>query len=215
MFDRTISEDLRWREKELAIIKLQLLRERSDVDRFRAVYRCLATLAYAHYEGFTKRLAAEVLRTISSRPTRPAECTLAIQNSLFAPIARKAASQKSNVELLAMFDAASAQNQLAYPDESLYYEISNLNTGKLEWLIQSIGLDFAICLPYKMHVGRLVDLRHRCAHGERISFDSSKTSDELANELLFTVSEVTSLMNLIGLEAIDLVATSRFLAPTH
>jgi hypothetical protein len=48
---RTIDEELRWREAEMALAKIQLLRALGDRIAFRFSYRCFASMTYADFEG--------------------------------------------------------------------------------------------------------------------------------------------------------------------
>lgn len=208
---RTIDTELRWRETELALLKAQLRRDTADDVHFRYSYRCFAAITYAHYEAFVKTVAAQVLIDIRASGVKPSECCESIRISLIAAPLRKSLVELPKKELIeAIHMGVNYVDTISLPSEQQFFEISNLNIRNLESLLSSVGISPLVIVPYKPSIGRLVDLRHQCAHGERVSFDSTQTNAELADEMFTTQARIVELMHLIAMEAIDVFERGRF-----
>jgi hypothetical protein len=57
-----------------------------------------------------------------------------------------------------------------------------------------------------------VTLRHECAHGERLTFDSSKKPTELADDIFKVQTEIITLMHLLATEIVDHFHIKGFIA---
>ena len=73
---KTIDEELRWRELEMALSKIQLHRAIGDLHAFRYAYRCIVAMTYAHFEGFVKRVLAQALVDLVGSGHRSRTATL-------------------------------------------------------------------------------------------------------------------------------------------
>jgi hypothetical protein len=98
------------------------------------------------------------------------------------------------------------------PSEQHFFDISNLDINNFNYLVESIGIPAIKFAHYRRYIGALVDLRHKCAHGERIKFDSSKKSSDIAASAFDIQSEILCLMHLLAVEVIDLFEKVTFLA---
>jgi hypothetical protein len=206
-----IDDELRWREAELALIKAQLRREMQNASHFPASYRIFVAITYAHFEGFTKVIFAQALDDVARCGALPSACTEDVQVALFSAQARKAIQLLSNVDLVRNIKSGSSFiDSLVFPPGESVLEISNLGVVNLWGLLQKLGIDRAKFSSFRKYVGRLVDLRHSCAHGERLTFDSSKTNSELAADVFELQSEIVTLMHAVALEIIDIVERDAF-----
>lgn len=200
---RTIESELSWRERELAFCKLQLLRDISDTTRFEFSYRCFVAITYAHFEGFVKRIVAHALIDIRNSGAKPSECTEVMRPHLFASALRRRLSAQSNAELLTSLGRGSQLlDELSYPSEDTIMDCGNMNVSNFEWATSCIGIDSKSFFDFRPYIGHIVNLRHSGAHGERISFDSSKSNAELAGEIFETQTQIITLMHALAVEII-------------
>jgi len=197
-----IDGELKWREKEIAI---------DDNDHFRCIYRAFLSIVYAHYEAFAKIVVAQSVADMSSSGCVKADFLAEIQESLFANAARKHLSALSNAELVAALRTKEPfLNQLPDPPVERFMSISNLNVSNLKHLIGCVGLDWRQFAPYAKYIGRLVHLRHQCAHGQQISLDATKTNKELADDLLDLQTKTIVVMHLLAVQIVDLFELRAF-----
>lgn len=210
-----IDDELRWRETELALLKAKLRNDIGDPYHFPVSYRSFVAITYAHFEGFTKVIFAQALDDIARCGAPPSACVEEIQVALFSAQARKAIYGLSNVDLLSSIrSGASFIDGLGFPPGEHVLDISNLSVANLWILLQKLGIDRSKFTSFKKYVGRLVDLRHSCAHGERLTFDSSKTNFELASDMFELQSEIIILMHAVALEVLEVVERDAFVAST-
>lgn len=200
----TINEELRWREAELALAKLQLQRSMGDIVLFRFSYRCFAAMTYAHFEAFTKNVIAQSMKDIFDSGIQWSKCTKGIRESLFASSLRAKLAGLSNSDLTNIGSSATCLiDDVEAPSLDIILEISNMNPTNFYWAIGSIGLDEGKFSFARGDVGHLTSLRHRCAHGEKLTFDASKTVNELARDMYGLQSRILYLMHFLAVELLD------------
>ncbi|MDJ0450538.1 MAE_28990/MAE_18760 family HEPN-like nuclease [Methylocystis sp. JR02] len=205
-----IDTDLRWREGELAMCKLQLLRDISDKHKFGFSYRCFVAITYAHYEGYVKNVAAQSLLHIRNSTTAQS-CIHCVRETLVAPLLRKKINQMTNDSLILSISNGQIYDGISLPDEEIYLKIGNMNFSNLSWVLSSIGINSDLVTEYKPSVGRLVDLRHRCAHGEVIQFDSADLR-AISNDMFKLQERIIHLLHAIAIEVVDLFEQQKFIA---
>lgn len=141
----------------------------------------------------------------------PTEYVDSIQTELFAAAIRRKIEQMSNRELVpALASGAKLINSIMFPSDDAIWEIGNLDVPTFSKLISSIGLDPINFLDYRRSIGRLVSLRHECAHGEFLEFYSSKTAKDLASELFRIQSHITLLLHDVAVRTLDHIDKKEF-----
>jgi len=214
----TIDSELNWREAELALLKKQLVQDviADDAIRFRLSYRAFAAITYAHYEGFVKMVLAEALESLRKSGIRPSECVDQVQLELFGRDIRRSLDQMSNVDLLgAISRGYRFIDSFSFPSEDKIWDISNLDVPTFNRLVSSFGLSPDAFSSFRRHIGRLVTLRHECAHGEILKLDATKTNRELAQELFEIQAQITLLLHAISLELVDYFENENFATPAY
>lgn len=205
ILNKTINDELEWREPEMALAKLNLHRAIGDKSAFRFAYRCFAAMTCAHYEGFVKKVIAQALSDLLNSGIKASEFNDAIRLSLFVPGARKHIATTSNAELLDIFfkrDKVLDFMSLPY-DEKAITECGNLNYETFSWAASCIGLDCEKFKSYKASINRLVMLRHECAHGDLLTFDATVTDRALASTMFLLQDAIITLMHALAVEVID------------
>ncbi len=210
----TIDKELKWREAELALAKLHLHRSLIDKESFAYSYRCFIILTYAHYEAFTKRVVAQSMRDIFDSGAKWSECRLNIRKNLFASGLRKIVDSKSN-EDLAIFGAGSKAiiDNVAPPPVSIIMDCGNLNFSTFIWAVESVGIDASKYGFARPDIGRLVAMRHDCAHGEALTFDPTKTESDLAKDMFELQQRIVFLLHHLSVELLDHFALGSFRGP--
>jgi hypothetical protein len=207
----TSDNELRWREAELAVAKLHLHKSLVDRQAFEYSYRCLAMLTYAHYEAFCKRIVAQAMVDIFTSGVKWSECCDSIQINLFANRVRQNISALSNKDLAGRSIRPTCLiDDLTAPDVSVILDCGNLNNQNFDWAIECVGLDPSHFSYARRDIGRIVALRHSCAHGEQLTFDVTKSNTDLANDIFQLQARILLLMHDLALELIDLFSRSGF-----
>jgi MAE_28990/MAE_18760-like HEPN len=213
VLENLIEDELRWRESELSLLKIQLLRDVRSNDHFPVSYRSFVAVTYAHYEGFVKIVLAQAVSDIFQGGTLPSSCVEEVQAYHFAHKARKHVSQLSNSQLIrTLMQSMNLIDEIPKPTGEEFLEMSNLNVKTFLDITGSINLSIASFQDFRRSIGRLVDLRHRCAHGEKLTFDSSKSNGELAQEVFDLQSSVILLMHATAIGLLDLFDSRSFLS---
>lgn len=212
--EKTIDDELRWRESELAIAKLQLQRSIGDDLHFRYAFRCFVAITYAHFEAFTKRIIAQAMQDIFKSGISWSKCTPSVQALLFAPNLRHFINNISNEEL-ASHSSSSALliDAVDAPSLDIILDCGNMNVSNFFWAVTCIGLEESKFSFARGDVGRLASLRHECAHGEVLTFDATKTNKDLAREMYALQTRILLVMHSLAVEVLDHFKTDSFLKP--
>jgi hypothetical protein len=208
----TIDDELRWREAELALAKIQLQRSLGDATLFRFSYRCFVAMTYAHFEAYTKRIIAQAMQDIFNAGHPWSKCLASIRTNLFAPGLRQSINKLSNADLAerGSLEGCLIDNVPA-PALAIIFECGNMNVTNFFWAIESIGLEQANFAFARSDVGRLASLRHDCAHGEALTFDPTKTEAQLAADMYSLQSRILTVMHTLAVEVVDSFAATGFL----
>lgn len=214
LLQQTIDDELNWREPELALAKLHLHRAIPENRHFRYAYRAFVAMTYAHYEGYSKQVLAQALSDIYSSGAKPAMCVPLLQKTLMLPATRKKLFALSTDDfMVGLGEGMNFLDKVTPPSVDTILECGNLNVENFNWAVSCVGLSPSLFSAHRGTIGRLTSLRHDCAHGEVISFDSSKTNQVLANEIFALQQNTTTLMHLLAVELLDHFTHKRYLVP--
>lgn len=210
----TIDQELKWREAELALAKLHLHRSLLENSSFAYSYRCFIVLTYAHYEAFTKRVIAQSMRDIFDSGAKWSECCLNIRRHLFASGLRKTLHEKSNEDLASLAARPKALiDDVDPPSVDIIMDCGNLNYTNFIWAIESIGIDAKNYGFARPDIGRLVAIRHDCAHGEALTFDSMKSQRDLAGDIFELQQRIVYLLHHLSVDVLDHFSSGSFRGP--
>ncbi|MEJ0092102.1 MAG: MAE_28990/MAE_18760 family HEPN-like nuclease [Methylocella sp.] len=208
----TIEDELRWREAELALAKIQLQRSLGDAPLFRFSYRCFVAMTYAHFEAYTKRIVAQSMQDIFDAGHPWSKCLASIRTNLFASGLRQSMSKLSNADLAERGSLGGCLiDDVPAPSLTIILECGNMNVANFFWAIESIGLEGAKFAFARSDIGKLTSLRHDCAHGEALMFDSTKTEAQLASDMYSLQSRILTLMRTLAVEVVDFFTATAFL----
>lgn len=208
-----IDNELRWREAELAIAKMQLQRSLHDMPLFRFAYRCFISMTYAHFEAYTKLVIAQAMSDIFRSGCLWSSCLPIIQTNLFAPALRSKIKELSNEDLASCGSVPRCLiDDVPPPSLNIILDCGNMNVTNFVWAVGSIGLDTANFAFARRDVGRLASLRHECAHGEALTLDATKTPLELARDVYNLQSRIVFVMHTLAVEIVDHFASGSYIS---
>jgi hypothetical protein len=208
--ENIINNELRWRESEIAILKINLIKEYNNDVRFQCLFRCFVAITYAHYEGFLKTIFAHAFIHIKNSTYRPSSYKDLAKRAIFGKSLRKYLTTLSNDEMISETLKGDCIDRMEYPSEQYIFEISNLNQSNLMDLMSTSSIHWEKFSEYRTHVGKIVDLRHKCAHGEKISFDQTKSNKDIAKDIFSTQNEILNLMHDVALELLTVINEEKF-----
>jgi hypothetical protein len=201
---KTVDDELRWREAEMALAKIYLHRSIGDLPTFRFTYRCFVAMSHAHFEGYIKKVLAQALLDIATSGTPQSGCNSILRLALFAPLVRKKIQVMSNIELLnSVLLGQDYLNTIPFPSPEDLFDVSNMNFKTFSWAVSCVGLDPTVFDEYLTSVNHLAKAGHECAHGEMINFDQTKRDSDIAVTMFQIQATIIKLMHHLAVQLID------------
>jgi hypothetical protein len=207
-FDKSLEDDLKWREAELASLKrLAITAPEGSVSR-KSILRAMWALLYAHYEGFTKFCWDTVFDHIQSEGIPKGK--LSEEFSLIA-------MERNFKELRGRTDAASLlrffQSEMAQvlAEKAEFHEDFRLKTNSNLWpnVFESESARIGLVCPelanHRARIKTLVGRRNEIAHGNEVVINT------LAEYIEYEAATVC-LMHDLALRAIELLDGKLYLA---
>jgi hypothetical protein len=185
-----ISDDLDWRETEIASMRLLLSKRDLSTKQMQVLLRAAWALLYAHYEGFVKYCLTLFYAEISSRQIF---CeTLPISTQIFAltNVVKKirAMSVAGALMELKSFKAKHLDSFASFPEVDT---ASNLWPEKLIELFESADLKTRVIEENRMKLSTLVARRNQIAHGEKnmiAELDYYRSYEEVVYEIMYDLA---------------------------
>ncbi len=179
-----LDEDIAWRVKEIADMKLAA--KRNDGLSERTLIRAGIAILYAHWEGFVKSAAQAYINFVDSQGKTYGElqtcfAVLGISKQMTELVkAKKARVRIAAVDFIRQSSATPSKLQKFNVDTK-----SNLKAEVFENIALSIGIGIQ---PYesrfKLMDESLLSRRNKIAHGEFVDLDADAWRD-LADEVIF------------------------------
>jgi hypothetical protein len=184
-----LSEDLAWRKQELSHLK-NLINNRFEDSKHKAMLRSGLTILYAHWEGYIKEAGTCYLEFVSRQQLVYAELQIN-----FVAIAMKdklKEAQETNKATILMEAAefilhkSSQRSQIPY--QGIVSTNANLSSSILREIVCLLGLDYSVFEPeQKLIDDKLLNRRNTIAHGEslpHLSLDRDEYN-EIHQKVLF------------------------------
>lgn len=189
-YSKQIEADLDWREKELAVLRKQLLQTSVGSPQEVAFLRTNLAMIYAHYEGFCKFALGIYIDALEKLPLTRVE--------LRWPIAAQSL-RDFHTELKAIADPeefftkllTDLEGQLkGKPTFERPENIANLWPDLLiKWLTR-LGLDTRNVEAEKQRLETLVDTRNQIAHGKKLPVSNRAELNKHAQAATLAMHEV-------------------------
>ena len=169
----TLDEDSVWRKRELGTLKAILQSEATRDHEQLLFCRASITLAYAHWEGFTKNGIRTVLKYVSDLEIKLAD----INDGLLAHSLHKkiqSSSKENSSAALTQFVRAIRKGSENFLSNRKNFNKQSLDEKVFRNLMTEIGIECDTILSAMPGVtdisigARLVKRRNKIAHGERL-----------------------------------------------
>ncbi len=186
----SVSQDLNWREAEIAAMRILLSSPGVSFVQKKSLLRAAWALLYAHYEGFCKNTLMTfydfiVNCGIPCRDLPPSTKMLALKKS-FTNIRKMADLDLMNE--IAHFEA----NRLAMPPQFPDVDTeSNLWPSVLVELMEAADLNTAKVEEHELKLKTLVARRNKIAHGEHNiieEFAYDKTYEDAVYDVMYDIA---------------------------
>lgn len=204
-WDDQIEDDLKWREAEIAALKLLAATAQHKSIRQRAILRSLCAMVYAHYEGFCKFCWTLLLEAIESqgceRRLLAEPIVFRSMQAIFKDL--RAKHSDKNLWNFATYDFQRHLSEKAIFSKEIDTE-SNLWPGVAMRINESVGIKCVVFNEHRRKLGLLLQRRNDIAHGEKIEIDSIQQMQELINV-------TTTVMHGLAVEVIDCLEKKKFL----
>ncbi|WP_131812932.1 MAE_28990/MAE_18760 family HEPN-like nuclease [Mycolicibacterium peregrinum] len=193
-FETLADSELSWRKLELHALAKELesaANRHGKGPMVRALTRGMATLLYAHWEGYCKAIFEAYLKLILRRKPRVSESAdrlvLAHTQQLFRRI--ESGDSAAMEELISIARGTSTQ-RLRISQDKVVDTKSNLRYQVLENITSALGIPIANLITKKNMIDvQLCDTRNEIAHG-RANFPSPQETLELHRNVLAMMEEI-------------------------
>jgi len=196
--ESVLAEDLAWRKIELSVLSKSLesaANRNSDSPESRALSRATVTLAYAHWEGYTKNALDAYCHFLSRRRLRLAELNDSLLTAQAIRLLKRRASGDESVDkVLTELLRGNSTERLTLPRTEMSDTRSNLRHERLQELLGGLGLAFdRFVLVQNLIDVRLCDRRNSVAHGKS-DFPDARDTLDLKNEAVQLMEDVRELL---------------------
>jgi len=186
--------DLRWREDELAALKMLAVSSQPRSVKHRALLRALVALLYAHYEGFCKVCWELFLDEVARR--KPARSSL-LDDIRVASLEHRVKEIRRAPHVTGVLALVESHEEFcgAYSDLAIDTSTeSNLWPDRFNAVMQRLGLSSEQMANYNVEMKALVGRRNGIAHGERLVVSDIAQYDKLENCAFLVMHEVALLL---------------------
>jgi hypothetical protein len=171
-FSDTIEEDLRWREAEIAHIKLLLKTSTKNSFAYKTYLRVAIAMLYAHFEGFVKYIWDCILDEIEKESPCIADCHNSLVTFSLCKEFHRIKHECKHIEILQCYQNYTnvSRQSISFPEKlGTQY---NLKTEVFKEKISVFGI---VCVQIDNNsslIDSLVQKRHEVAHGKTIPMSS-------------------------------------------
>lgn len=165
-----LSEDMSWRQSELSLFKILLLKNSSTSLQRKSLLRAAWPILYSHYEGFTKFSIQVFYDEIKSMNFL--YCNLPKKTLAF--VLRKNIKKYKNMSDLDFIDILENYEKNKLKSVSDFPEVdteSNLWPHVLKELLKFADINADFVVKYEKKIQTLVSRRNEIAHGEKVFID--------------------------------------------
>lgn len=177
-----IAADRIWRIREISKLKMLVRLAEQDSEAKKVICRAGLSLAYAHWEGFVKKVGTYFLEYISMqrlsyKELRPNFVTLSLKSKIDEANASKKYSTFDAITGTLLSDTA---HKVILPKGAVNTE-SNLSSKVLKEIIWCLGLNYDGFITKEIFLdNKLLGRRNHVAHGEEMNLDETDFHDVMA-----------------------------------
>jgi len=192
-WEQTLEDDLRWREAELASLKLVAITSAGNKVLHEATLRASWAMLYAHFEGFTKFCWELIFDHIQSQ-----QISIATLNRDFQMLALEEPLKKLKVNLSSrsVWDFITADFPAFLSSNASFSPVCRLDTESNLWPdvfereCQKVGLRPAEIEKQHARIKALVSRRNDIAHGKTMTVRSVKEYTEYEQATMLVMHDL-------------------------
>ncbi|WP_204103484.1 MULTISPECIES: MAE_28990/MAE_18760 family HEPN-like nuclease [Spirulina sp. CCY15215] len=191
---KQLEDDIEWREKELSLLKFQVLQAstKKDPRQYKILLRAISVMLYAHYEGFCKFAWDIYLEALARKGIKRKECKDNIVKlslkSEFGQL-RKDLSSDKIWDFAQTFHSTLLEKKLVFTQK--LGTQSNLRPTLFISNINEVELNCTLANFYKNELDALVDNRNSIAHGENFKISNIaeyQKYEQIAIEVMYELA---------------------------
>jgi len=192
---KQLTEDLLWREAELAVMRKQLYLAATGGLQERVLLRANVAMVYAHYEGFCKFAVSMYVDAISKLKLKRKDLNFKLATYSLGAFRSVLKDSSSNLEFFEKFlmQFNSILGEIAIFDSKI--DTSNLWPSQLMVWLDRLGLDSKEIGELETLLESLVRNRNQIAHGQKLVVASRADFDNL-------FSAATTAMHKVAIEVV-------------
>lgn len=189
---RQIDEDLRWREDELAAMKLLAVKSVPNSISTRVLLRAMLALLYAHYEGFSKFVWDSYLDAIEHHGGLRIKHIESLAAFSCEEEFNAVKGNLTNVNLFCFCRQFSSimDTPISFPHDKLSTKY-NLEPETFLDRMGILGIDCPAMKNHKETIASVVGRRHEIAHGKLHDIKDIANYVEYENAILTVMYELT------------------------
>ncbi len=188
--DENLTQDLGWRENELAVLKAIALSTEEFSDQRKAMLRALWALLYAHYEGFFKFTWDCLLEQIANNSPSRKELLPSLETLSLESTFKRMRKDLSTPSLISFFNGfqGNYDNPVKF-DIALDTE-SNLYPNLIDTNNNVLNIELTSLNNYRAHLRALVSRRNEIAHGKAMVIKDLEQYTEYENAAITVMHEL-------------------------
>lgn len=190
LFIKEITDDLVWREAELAILRKQLLQTTVNSAQEQTLLRANVAILYAHYEGFCKFCVGVYIDALKKRKLKRKD----LKWKIAAHSMKKFFLELKRIEHQDEFFTEFMDGLNGILEETAEFdniaETSNLWPDLLLSWLDRLDLKSENVEEQKRYLHELVDGRNKIAHGQRLTISTRAAFDTYYKAATLAMHEV-------------------------
>lgn len=186
-----LTNDLKWREAELAIMRQQLIATSIGGIEETVMLRSNITMIYAHYEGFCKFSLESYLDGLRKLTVKRKDLNWPLATHSLSRFHRKLLLIKSDSK--EFFETTFTEMNDILNENADYDnppQIANLWPNLLISWLGKLGLDSTIASSQQVRLNSLVNNRNQIAHGKKLVISRRDELDKYALAAMMAMHEV-------------------------
>lgn len=185
-----ISEDLLWREEELAILRKQLIQAVPGTPQERTLLRTNLAMIYAHYEGFCKFALGVYIDALEKLKIKRKDLRWPIAANSLSKFYKELIGEGNQTSFFARIleelnDHLGKEAVYDRPDN-----IANLWPDLLREWLSKFNIESKNISAVHAHLESLVNNRNQVAHGKKLTVKNRAELDKYADAALMAMHEV-------------------------
>lgn len=186
-----LEDDLKWREAELASLKIQVALEKRASVKHKALLRAMCAMLYAHYEGFCKFAWDLYLDELERLNIKRRDCKDEIA---VLSLEKKFREIRGNLSPKSIWEFGQSHFQ-TFLEENLSFEIkleteANLWPNLFETNVIRAGLCCTAINQYRAEIRALVARRNEIAHGKTMEIKDLNEYQQYENAALLVMHDL-------------------------